>query len=185
MPTTVTIELFTFEELSEDAQLAAIERYANNCVSEDWWDTLYMDAGDIGLIIESFDIDRNTIKGRLAKYLPETCRLIRANHGKQSPTYKTARNYLKQYGKAFADWRTKEEKSDPDTLEWGIDAWWIEFNISDEAKEIENDFKLALLEDYLVYLKEEYEYLTSDKHARESLLSSEDKFTEGGTPWDR
>jgi hypothetical protein len=183
MPTTITTTVYTFSELSEDAQQKAIEdsRYANVADLE-WWDTTYEDARTIGLEITGFDLgNRKTIAGKLLKTLPECCRLVRANHGKSCDTFRTALHYNHRYFLEFSRWR-RAMLSDPDVCEnWRPSDWLAEFSDTPEATDTANDFRLDLLSDYRSILDSEYDYLTGDVAISESLTANEYRFTADGS----
>lgn len=101
---TVERTLYKIDELSGDARDKALNRSWDLNVDYDWWEHICEDAATIGLEITSFDIDRKNITGKLTESLRNCCALIRKNHGKDCDTFKTARQYLKGYAKAFAAW---------------------------------------------------------------------------------
>lgn len=55
---TKTINLYEFDELSEDAKEKALQNLWDINVDHEWWDYIYEDAERIGLKITGFDIDR-------------------------------------------------------------------------------------------------------------------------------
>lgn len=174
--------LYRFQELDESAQEKAMERLWDLNVDYDWWDHIYHDAADVGLKITGFDTYRNTISGELTDYLLDSCKLIRKNHGKDCETFKTAKVYLDEYIEAFVKWREAEQSSgDQDDFEgWKPADFLEEFKWTDEAKEVEKEYQKALLEDYLILLRDEYDYRTGKEALRESILAGEYLFTENG-----
>jgi hypothetical protein len=175
MPITKTITLYSFDELSEQAQDKAIESLLDVNVDHGWWDYIYQDAANIGLRIDEFDLYRNTIKGELTEYLLDVCKSIRMNHGKDCDTFKTAANYHKAYIAAFVEWpRTP-------TSDWKPVDWLAEFKYWDEAQEIEADLTKALLEDYMIMLKKEYDWLDSREGIVSAIEANEYFFKEDGT----
>jgi hypothetical protein len=50
----------------------------------------------------------------------------------------------------------------------------------DESADVERDFQKALLEDYLVILRKEYEYLTSEEAIKETIKANDWRFSAGG-----
>lgn len=177
--------LYRFQELDESAQNKAMERLWDLNVDHDWWDDTYHDAADVGLKITGFDTYRNTISGELTDYLLDSCRLIRKNHGKDCETFKTAKAYLDEYIAAFVKWREAEQSSgDQDDFEdWKPADFLEEFKWTDEAKEVEKEYQKALLEDYLVLLRNEYDYQTGEEALKKSILANEYLFTEDGIPF--
>jgi hypothetical protein len=184
MPITKTVTLYYFNELSEEAQEKALEELWDINVDHEWWDHTYDDAKTIGLVIDEFDLDnRKKISGSLKEDFLDCCRLIRANHGKDCETFKTAHGHLKEWAKVFAIWRESELQEDADNYEgFTVSDWLYEFNESDEAAELTKDLEKDLLEDYLLMLSEEYDFLTSKEQVKGSILAraNEYTFTEDG-----
>lgn len=184
MPVTRTITLYRFDELSEEAQETALSSLYDVNVDYCWWDSTYVDAHDIGLKIEEFDVDRGTIRGKLNEYLLDVCKSIRKDHGKDCDTFKTAASYHKQYIAAFVKWYVSHEtvvqQLDPSASHWKRKDWLAEFKSEDEALEVEADFMKALLEDYLIILRNEYKYQTSREQIIESIKANDYLFTELG-----
>lgn len=58
--------------------------------------------------------------------------------------------------------------------------WLNEFDSTVEYDDIEEDFKKALLQDYLSMLQGEYDYQTSEEQVLESIRANEYLFTEDG-----
>ena len=92
--------VYSFDELSKEAQEKAIERLYNINVDYDWWDGVYYDAGEIGLEITEFDLYRRDIDGKLTKAILE-------NHGKTCETYKLAEKWQNKHGEDNQDEFTK------------------------------------------------------------------------------
>jgi hypothetical protein len=178
MPTTKTITLYKFDELSEEAQNNAISKLYSINVDHDWWDHIYEDAKTIGLKIEEFNLDRKKITGTLNEYLLDCCRSIRHNHGKECETFKTAQQYLQEYIQLFVKWKENDTEED---VFWKPTDWLYEFKYTDEADEITNEFRKALLQDYLIMLDKEYEYLTSEEEIKQAIEANEYLFHEDGT----
>jgi hypothetical protein len=179
MPITRTVTLYEFDELSEEAQEAALCSLYNTNVDHDWWDCTLADAHAIGLTIKEFDIDRKTIKGELYEYPLDVFKLIRENHGVRCDTLETATAYHKQYIRAFVEWYgAQSRRCTPQS--WKPKDWLEQFKWEDEAKEVEADFVKALLEDYLVMLRDEYEHLTSRVEVVECIKANGYLFNELG-----
>jgi hypothetical protein len=181
MPVTRTITLYKFDELSEKAQQKALDNLRDINVDYNWWEYIYEDAANIGLTITEFDLGYSKIiKGELKEYIIDSCRMIRHNHGKDCDTFKTAKEYLKEYIEAFIKWK-EENKDDEDCTHWKPKDWLIEFKYSDEAEEVTKDFKNALLQDYYSMLDKEYDYRISDEQVKESIEANEYLFHDNGT----
>jgi hypothetical protein len=179
--TTVTT-VYSFDELSEESQQKALEELWDLNVDYDWWDSTYEDASRIGLKIDGFDCgNRNSINGELAESLLDCCKLIRKHHGKECETFKAAAEYLDAYIQAFKEWLPLQDHGDEYyTNGWNNVDWLKDFEGREEAEEVTNDFRKALLEDYLSMLRREYDYQTSEEAIKETIYASEYEFTEDG-----
>lgn len=188
MPRTETIvrTLFKFDELSEEAQEKAIENSLDWNVDDfEWWDCAYEDAARIGLKITEFDLGRRqSINGTLTEDLLDCCKLIRKNHGKDCDTFKTADIYLTDYITAFKEWLGAKDREDMES--WELDYtrkdWLNDFRCEDEAAEVQDEFRRALLGNYYSLLDREYDYPTSSEAVAESLRANEVEFREDGSP---
>ena len=181
MPVTRVITLYKFDELDEKAQELAINDLRDTNVDIDWWDSTYENAKLIRLEIQEFDVDRKTIKGKLNEYLLDVCKSIREKYGKDHRIFQVATAYHKQYIAAFIEWhKIQTQQADPSASHWKPKDWLADFKREDEAEEIEADFTKALLEDYSIILRDEYEYQTSREQIVESIKANDYLFTELG-----
>ena len=104
--------------------------------------------------------------------------MIRKNHGKDCDTFKTAKQHLTAYIEAFKAW----------VLTGNCEADWspvqclreFVYEFECEADDVTNDFRRALLEDYLSMLCREYDWQTSSEQIIESIKVNGYEFTEGG-----
>lgn len=162
---TTTRTLYTFEELSDKAKENARDWYRQGFDYE-WWDGVYEDAAQIGLKITGFDFGRSReITGDFTESAQTVVDNIKANHGYQTETYKTA--------VGFEGILTKTEtfvESDEET----------EYQEEVEDEDAIEDFRKALLEDYLIMLDHEWDYLNSDEQVDESIMANEYEFTKNG-----
>jgi len=168
---TKTINLYSFDELSEDAQKKAVNSLSDINVSHEWWDYIYEDAKRIGLNIMEFDTD-HYCNGKLLVSLYECCDLILTEHGPDCETFKLAKYYQNQWDelvKKYSDGENTDQVSEENESEFD--------NLADE---LEEDFRKSLLEDYRIMLRKEYEYLTSSEAIIETIKSNEYTFTENG-----
>jgi hypothetical protein len=166
-----TVNLYTFDELSDSAKEKARDWYRNGALDYDWWDYLYEDAARIGLKITEFDLgNRKHIKGRLTATVGTVCQRIMAEHGTGCDTYKLAEAWAAKSDGLTALLEAKcddEAEEERDKLE-----------AEQEANEAE--FEQALLEEYFSLLDKEYEYLNSNEQVDESIRINEYTFTESG-----
>lgn len=150
MPKKHTILVYQFEELSPKSKEKARDWYRNEGFDE-WWLTTYEDAAAIGLAIESFDVERGTIEGKLTRHPGNVADAILKDHGHETSTYKLAYSYR------TAKPRYSGRSDDPDEI-------------------FESDLKRA----YLQILKDELEYLMSDEQVDESIVANEYEFFKDG-----
>lgn len=171
---TVEIKIYKFDELSKEAQQKALQSYANFNVDYDWWQFVYEDANNIGLTITGFDTAQKSITGRLADVY-EACVKILKEHGEESTTRKLATKYFKEQGELVTRFS--------DGINTEVVAEDKEDEYDERIEEIEKEFTRELLEEYLLILTHEYEYLTSEESIKESLIANEYDFTEDGKIW--
>ena len=152
--------VYKFEELSEDAQQHALGELGDINVDHDWWECTYDDAENIGLKIDSFDIDRASyVKGHFIESAEGVAKNIISEHGKDCETYKTAAAYIEELNKIKAKTPDDEDiYSDDEDAEF----FWL------------------LCEDYRIILTHEYEYLTGRESIVETIKANEYEFTEDG-----
>lgn len=181
MPTTRTITIYKFDELSEQAQEKALEKLWDINVDYDWWEHIEEDAETIGVKITGFDLDINRIKGHLTENLLEAFKLVREHRSKDCETFKTAKDHLNKYIQAFVQWRDKESKQDDAPSDWNKVAWLREFAYEDIVDELGKDYLHSILEDYLIILRKEYEYQTSREQVVETIKVNEYEFHEDGS----
>lgn len=153
------INIYKFDELSDEAKEHAIEKLYDLNLYYDWWDYITDDAKDIGLTLIEFDIDRGYIDLEFHEEPKEVAYLIIKNHGKQCETYKDAVNYL------------VERHSIKKKIVKPIDYTY---------EENRDDFLKELSGSYLNLLRSQYEYLTSEEAIIETIESMDYDFTEDG-----
>lgn len=157
---TITQTLYQFSELSESAKEQAISTLIDINTDYNWWESVYVDAENIGLKITGFDLDRGTIDGRLLEDGYNVASRIMADHGHECETLKDANSFLGAYSNA-----PKDEDEE-------LDAEFVE--------DLEADFIRDLLEDYLIILRHEWEYLTSRESITKTIEANEYEFDENG-----
>jgi len=155
---------FTFDELSARAKDRARDWWRESAGQDDWWQSTYEDAAEIGLEITEFDLDRSKYaKGKFTKDEMTVARLIIAGHGEKCPTYQTAIKFL-------AEAVLMDAASDGD-------GYYAE---EENAVELQEGFLKSILENYADMLQAESEYLSSDEAAEEAIASMDYTFTEDG-----
>lgn len=154
-----TVELYQYSELSDIAKEKAREWFLKGAFDYNWYEFTYEDAETIGLKITSFDTYYNTIGGEWIESPYKVIELIKKNHGEQCETYKTALQYESEFSKLGED-------EDGNQI---------------EDENIEDDFRRALLEDYLIMLRKEVEYMESEEAISEAMEANEYTFLDNGT----
>lgn len=162
---TKTVNIYKFNELSEEAKEKALDTVREWQVDYEWWDGVYEDAENVGIKITSFDLDRNRhAKGDFLLSADEVAANIIRDQGDMCETYKTAQSFL--------DKQNELEMPEDDTDEFS--EW------EDKRIELEDEFKQSILEDYSIMLQNEYEYRVSDEAVAEFIEANDYEFTEDG-----
>ena len=167
---TTTIEAYQFYELSESGKEKAIESCYDLNVDFEWWEQVYEDAGQAGIKITAFDIDRGSYcELDFIDSGAEVAHYIIDNHGEMCDTHQTAKEYLTK--------RDETVKAAPldENMDF-VDQW----ELDQELDELREDFKKAIAEEYLSILRQEYEYLTSEAAIIETIEANEYEFTAEG-----
>lgn len=148
-----TINVYKFEELSEEAKSAAIRKNRDINVEDDWWQCTYETMNECGIAVNSFDLYRRDINitiedsERTAKYIVET-------FGEHSS--------LSKISKTFLD-KLSEGPFEDDVLE-----------------DIEERFRRSISNEMYMWLHDEYEHLRGDEAIAETLEINEYEFLENG-----
>ena len=170
---TVTINLYQFSELSDEAKENAIKELYDINVNSDWWYGVYEDAAQVNLKIKGFDIDRGSyVKAEFMQSAYDTANLITLNHGESCETYKTALTFIQ-------DWNNLVSKYS-DGVKTDVVTEDNEYDFDNEADDLENDFLQSISEDYRIILRNEYDCLTSEKSIIETIEGNDYYFTENG-----
>ena len=156
------IKTYSYNELPENIKEKVMEKYYNINTDHDWWDFLEYELKEMGIELISFDIFRGS-KCEL-KFINgghEIADYIINNHGEKCDTYKNASLYL---------------KNRDEIVDNSIDDYEMDIALD----ELRDEFKKELEEDYLVMLRNNYEYLTSDESIKETFIANEYDFTIDG-----
>ena len=166
---TIEIQLYKFDELSENAKQNALNKYCDINVYHDWYEFTFDDAKEIGLKIDSFDLDRNRhATGKFLIAANEVAQNIFNNHGENTETYKTAASFMEDWQPIFNDYMNEDSEN-------------YECNdLEDQMNDLENDFLKSLLEDYSILLQNECEFLQSEEAIKETILCNDYDFTANG-----
>lgn len=167
--TTKVINLYSFQELSEDAKKNAINELRDLNVDHQWWECTYEDALNIGVKITGFNLDRaNYCNGDFTLSACEVAANIMRDHGHTCETYKTTVSFMEDWQPVFNDYMNE----DSDKYE--------SMESENLMQDMEDEFLKSLLEDYRIILSNEYEYLISDEAIIETIECNEYLFTEDG-----
>jgi hypothetical protein len=158
---TIQINLYSFNELSEEAKKKAINNLRDINVKDDWWEPVYYDAKQVGITICDFDIYRGYFDVKIDDNDIDTAvDLILKNHGESTATYKAAMRYREEWNKLV------EQYAD--------DAY-------DHHEDLADEFKVDTGDCYLAMLRDQYEYLISDEAIIDTIEVNEYDFYEDGT----
>lgn len=165
---TIRTRVYKFDELSDDAKQTAIEQLWDINVTHEWWEFTYEDAKNVGIEIESFDLDRFQIEGKFIEDAVFTAHKIKDDHGQDCETYKTAEQFLRKRDELIDSARDEDgEFEDEHELDGKLD-------------ELEADFLQSILEDYRMMLQREYDYQTSKEAIIETIQANEYEFLKNG-----
>lgn len=150
-----TVNIYTFDELSDRAKQRALDHCRYWQVEHEWWDGVYMDAERIGLKITAFDLDRHLhADGDFISSAESCAKAILEEHGASCETFKDASAYLEDLTKLAED--------------------------DDAHEDLDREFLKTILEDYAWNLQHEYEWLTDDAQVEEFILANDYEFDEDG-----
>jgi hypothetical protein len=160
---TIKVNLYEFRELGEEIQEKVLEKYWEINVDYDWWDGIYEDANQVDFKITEFDIDRERyVNGEFKGSAYNTIEKILENHGESCETYKLALEYKEKYNQL-------EKYEDGEIIE------------NESFEEWENEFLLALCEEFRSILSKQFEYSVSRESIIETIELNEYTFEADGT----
>jgi len=166
---TIRTKVYSFNELSNEAQQTAINNMSDINVNHDWWTSTYEDAENIGLKITSFNLDRNrNATGEFSLSACEVAQNVFNEHGEDCETYKTAQKFIEVWQPVFDDYMNENSEN------------YESQELENTLQEMESDFLNSILEDYSILLQNESEYLQSDEAIKETILANDYEFTKDG-----
>lgn len=177
---------YSFNELDPKIQEKIIGEYADTSLEPDWWDGTYDDAKNVGIKITSFDPDRGNITGDFESEAEEIITKIIEEHGKDCETHKTALKHKQYFDEAMAKSDEEWEKEYPAEIReeeeerGGYVPTKDEYFDDNYREDLESDFKQEILEDYLILLRKEAEYLSSHELAKENIEANDCLYDEAG-----
>lgn len=156
---TITLNLYKFSELSEEAKQKAIEKHLYINVDHEWWDCIQWDARNvIGVEISAFDIYRKDIDVKFIEDAEDVAHNIIQEYPEYSSMYKVAAAFIVDYSKLVLS----------------------DVQYASDIEDREEEFLKDLGEEYLSLLERDYDWLTSDESIAETLEINEYDFLETG-----
>jgi len=172
----VKTKVYSFIELNDDAKEVAIEHYSDINFYDEWYDSIYDYAEQIGLKITSFDLDRNLhCKGELYDSVLECCKKIIAWFSKNTDEHFLAQEYLADYNNLIVQYS--------DGINTHVVDEENEYEFDKDVEDLEESFLSDLLECFASSLQKEYEYLSSKEAIIDSIIANEYQFLEDGKPF--
>jgi len=172
---TIEIQAYKFNELDEQTKLQVIEDNIYINVEFDWWDCTYETLRECGIKVNSFDIGRRQeceIEFLEDRY--EIAINIIDTFGEAMDIVKGAKNFIKD-----RDALVKKYGEGNDIDGYSVkDKFYDEFD--DEEADLTHEFQRELSVEILHWLRDEYEYLTSEEAIIETIEANEYEFTEEG-----
>ena len=154
---TITTKVYTLDELDEEAKEKARDWW-REVLWDDCYKSICEDANSVGIEITEFDSYSNQIAGKFTKDACYTAYKAIDDRGDFCETYKTSAEFLKE--------RDAIIKSAP---------------LDQKLNECEDEYLWAILEDYLLMLRQDYEYIQGDWYIDETILANEYTFTATGS----
>lgn len=166
---TIEINLYKFDELSDEGKERAITNNYDINVNYDWWEFTYMDAENIGVQITSFDCYTGKIAASFIDNAIDTANLIIANHGENTDSYLLATDYIKKRNEILTN---MEDIVDDENS--------YAYELEGDMEQLNEQFLYDIKQEYLSILNKEYDYLTSEEQIKETLIVNDYDFTEDG-----
>jgi hypothetical protein len=167
---TQKINTFLFSELTDKIKSKVLIQYADKGTFDWWYESTFENAKENGIKLTGFNIDRGqTIEGEFIWSEIEVAEKIEEEFDSESKIHILASNFL------------KERLRICDSYEFVDGAPIKEDELEDELVTLENEFVKDVLQQYWIFLRDEYEYLYSDEYLAEFFESNEYQFTENGT----
>ncbi len=149
---TKTIELPTFDQLTDDEKQKVLENYYDiNVDSSFWYEHIKDEAETLGFEIKNFDLDRNSLEIKTIVDVLDIAENIIKEHGETCETHSTAKNFVDAFN----------------ALPVNEDGEVIDEN---ELDTIRDDFRIELAQDYMRILQKDYKHLTSAEAIAETLI---------------
>tara|TARA_R110002012_G_scaffold168314_1_gene331739 strand:- start:167 stop:706 length:540 start_codon:yes stop_codon:yes gene_type:complete len=173
----IETKAYLFKELDEQTKEKVIQNNYHIAVDDDWYDFTKHDLKEVGIELESFDIDRGSYAEIHIDYFFETCEKIIETHGGNCETYKIAERYIEEYNSiqekisALNDYETDDSDEEyQDKL----------MQYDEDLDELDEECKKEFSEEVLSMLRQEYEHMTSEEYIIDMFEANEYEFTAEG-----
>jgi hypothetical protein len=182
---TISVKVYPFDELSDQAKKVAIENYYDHYMG-DWWDYIYEDASQMSISIREFDVYRRYCKVDFVDSAIETHEaIIEAGVTGQLKDIaddwkEEVDNLAKSYSNydEFLDWLSDRGFTEDD---FDFDHWLLyESGYADDRESVDYDFLKQIAECYLTYLSDTYDYYTSEEYISSFYDDHDALFFESG-----
>ena len=165
----IEINLYKFEELSEEAQAKAIKNHQLHSEYE-WWDSIVINAEESGVVIESFDIDKGDISVSFKWEAHDVANALVKFWGADSDIGKICQTFLDKRNVLYKKYA-------------GDEASTYNEKLYESEDELVDDFHTDVSHYFLKQLRDELEWIESDEYAREYLSDMDYDFMEDGTEY--
>lgn len=150
------VNLYKFDELSDEARWKAVDEQWGTIVHDQWWDFEYKDAEEIGFKITSFDLDRDEIEGEFTKPAEDVAKLVTVKYRDATPIHMVATTLL----------ATLTEEKD-----------------EDRRAQCKLRFKRRILACFKQFLQATYNYSISEEAIIDTIIANDYEFTVDGRLW--
>lgn len=170
----IETEVYTFDELSEDAKENAVNNLREINVEHDWWDYTYETFRELGIRIEHFDLGRRSEIGiDLIESHDEVAKNIIGTFGENSLKV-NAQYFIEQRNKLVKELGEGNEIAGYSVKEGN------EVEFDERIETIEGYYLKGIKRDILHWLRGEHEYLMSDEAIIDTIEANEYEFTKEG-----
>lgn len=183
MPQEIITKVYTIKELEALGDREAIDKaytWLAECALDcEWWESIYMDAADIGAEIRGFNAYRRTIDLKLNHDAISVALAIKQMHQEVSDIYKLASDFISKHDE-YHGVNGKITLIDAAEREGeGMGPYSLEV-LQAEWEEIEQDFTRALGDEFLNLLEQEYNYIQQKEYLYDMAEANEYTFTADG-----
>jgi hypothetical protein len=189
--TPTPFKVYSFDELSTEAKENALSKLYDLNVDYGWWENTYEDAAQVGIKIHAFDIYRGQdIDIKFIDDPGDVAEQILKDHGEQCNTYRDAVIFLTELKRLAVECCQDDadelciafsyESGIFDILGNDYYAGALQTYEHDDYNDVCEEFLHSLGQSYLIMLRNEYEYLTSEEAIIETIEANEYEFTEDG-----